>query len=197
MAADYRINLAKGMTSSPEERARFYNGMLIYLVVCFAGLVAVGYFGSVNVRHTIKNHQKQALLVQTVCAVSGVSEDDFKNPDELFRQLEDQALDIAQLKRVLGQRVRLLPVIHNLFTDLPLGVSLQSLSANKQKLAFGLVMPLSSDDAGDPVALLSAAWESNEELMKRVATIRPLKGERRTMGAGSVFFVQFECVLEK
>ncbi|MDF7824476.1 hypothetical protein P4B35_10670 [Pontiellaceae bacterium B12227] len=197
MAVDYRINLAKGMTSAPEQRARFYNGMLIYLLICFAGLAAVGFFGSVNIRQTIKNHQQQAMLQQTVCSVSGVTEDAFLNPDETFRQLEDRAYDIAQLKRALGQRVHLLPVIHNLFTDLPSGVSLQSLSANKEQLAFGLVMPLSSDDAGDPVALLSAAWEKNEELMNRVVSIRPLNGERRNTESGPVFFVQFECILKK
>ena len=197
MAADFRINLSKEMTSSPEERSRFYNGMLIYLLICFVGLATMGYFGSINIQHLLENLQNKALLEQTVCAVSGVHIDDFKNPNELFRQLEDQAVDIAQLKRALKQRVCLLPVIHNLFSDFPKGVSLESLSANKQKLSFELIMPLSSDDTEDPVALLSAAWESNENLMKRVATIRPVKGERRTIGSSSFFFVQFECMLAK
>lgn len=197
MAVDFRINLAKGMTSNPEERARFYNGMLIYLLICFIGLSVVGYIGNINIRHAVQNHRKQALLVQTAASVSGVSADAFQNPAALFQQLEDQAFDVAELKKALGQRVRLLPIIHNLFADLPEGVSLQSLTANKESMAFGLVTPPSSDDADDPVALLSAAWENNEELSKRVESIRPIKGERRTSGTTSVFYVQFECVLKK
>ena len=88
-------------------------------------------------------------------------------------------------------------MIHNLFLDLPENVALLNLAGNKTKLEFGLVMPAPSEKAGDPVKDLREAWEGNEELMRRVISIRPTTGERRTIGEESMFFVQFECVLKK
>jgi hypothetical protein len=197
MAADYRINLAKDLTSTVEERTRFYNGMLIYLVICSAFLVYTAYFASINVQKYLKNRHEHLQLLRTASAVSGIELAAFRNPDKIYTDLETHALQITALKKALSQRVQLVPVIHNLFVDLPEGVSLQSLSANKSKMSFGLVMPPPSEEAGDPVQQLRAAWEKNEELMKRVSTIRPVTGERQTMGSRSVFFVQFECILEK
>lgn len=197
MAADYTINLAKDITSSPEKRIRFYHGMLIYLVFCALALVCVSYLSSINTMKFMKNRQERNQLLQTTAAVAGIPASAFENPDSTYAHLETQAIQIALLQKALGQRVQLLSVIHNLFSDLPEGVSVQSLSANKTKMSFGLVMPPPSEEGGDPVKQLRSGWEKNEVLMKRVSSIRPVTGERRRMGEVSVFYVQFECVLTK
>ena len=54
---DYRINLAKTLTSTPEQRRKFYNGMIIYLSVCAAGLVYVAYL---MLRQGIENPERRA-----------------------------------------------------------------------------------------------------------------------------------------
>ena len=196
MPADFRINLAKDLTSSVEFRTKFYNGMLIYLVCCSSLLVLVSYLASSNLKSYLGNKAEQKQLWLTAEAVSGLDRSAFKNPAGVYEELDTYSRRIASLKKLLGQRVQLLPVVHNLFVDLPEGVALQSLSANRNKLSFGLVMPPPSLDA-DLVRDLRAAWEKNDELMRRVATIRLLTGERRTLGGQSMFFVQFECVLKK
>lgn len=197
METDYRINLAKSLTSSIEDRTRFYNGMIIYLALCFAVLVYVAYASSANIHSYIENKQEHRRLLASASAVSGFDAEAFKNPDKAYAALQEYSNQIDMLKRVIAQRVQLLPVIHNLFAELPKGASLQSFSANKDKIMFGVVVPPSSGAAGDPVRQLTAAWEGNEELMRRVASIRPINGERRTMGAETVFYVQFECILKK
>ncbi|MDF7799995.1 hypothetical protein P4C99_11015 [Pontiellaceae bacterium B1224] len=196
MPVDFKINLAKDLTSSTEERTRFYNGMLIYLLACAVLLVFVAYTASSNLRSYMKNKAEQQQLRTTAFAVAELDPAAFKNPGQTYNALDTYSRKIASLKQLLGQRVQLLPVVHNLFLDLPSGVALQSLSANTSTVSFGLVMPPPSQDA-DPVRDLREAWEKNEELMKRVVSIRPVTGERRTMGEASVFFVQFECVLKK
>lgn len=196
MPADFRINLAKELTSSAEERARFHNGMVIYLLSCAVLLVFVTYTASSNLRSYLKNKAEQHQLRTTAFVVTGLDQDAFRSPVQIYNALDSYSRKIASLKQLLGQRVQLLPVVHNLFQDLPEGVALQSLSANKSAVSFGLVMPPPSEDA-DPGRNLQEAWEKNEELMKRVASIRPVTGERRTLGETAVFFVQFECVLKK
>ena len=197
MPADYTINLAKDLTSTQEERTRFYHSMLVYLVCCSAALVFVAYLASVNTQQFLRNRQERLQLLRTVAATSDIQDAAFRDPKQLYDNLENHAEQISDLRRALEQRVQLLPVIHNLFVDMPKGISLQSLSANKEMLAFGLVMPPSSEEAGDPVKVMRDAWEKNGELMRRVATIRPVTGERRNMGGKSVFYVQFECILKK
>ncbi len=196
MATDCRINLAKELTSSTEERVRFYNRMLIYLVICAAGLVLVAFLSSWNLKNYIENNHEHAQLLNSSSIVSGLNPSAFKNPDNTYDELRNYSNQIIILKQELGSRVQLLPVVHNLFVDLHKNITLQSLSASKDKLAFGLIMPPPSAGA-DPVRDLRTAWEANEELMKRVSTIRPITGERRTIGKKSVFYVQFECILNK
>jgi hypothetical protein len=195
MPADFRINLAKDFTSSAEERSRFYHMMLIYLACCAVLLVLVAYLTSLNLTEYVQNKSEQRRLVASTAA-SGVDKAAFRDPQQTYTELNADSTQIGTLKKMLGQRVQLLPVVHNLFLDLPPDVALQSLSADKSKLSFGLVTPPVSDEAGDPVKKLRAAWESNEELMKRVVSIRPVNGERRMLGSRAVFYVQFECILK-
>lgn len=194
---DYRINLAKTLASTPEQRRKFYHGMLIYLVVCSAAMVYVAYLSSINLKRFLDARWERAQLRATAASVAGLDASAFKNPDKTYGDLQAYSGRIVALKTALGERTHLLPIIHNLFADLPDGVVLQSLSADKGKVSFGLAMPPPSEEAGDPVRKLKTAWEKNEELMKSVASIRPLTGERRTSGEVSVFHVQFECVLKK
>jgi hypothetical protein len=197
MPVDYRINLAKDLTSSVEDRTKFYNRMLMYLVSCAVLLVSVAYLASMNFSIYLANKAEARQLLATAAAVSDLDQAAFKNPDTIYKELEVHSREIASLRQILGRRVQLLPVVHNLFLDLPADVSLQTLSANKTKVSFGLVMPLPTQDSGDLVRELKESWEKNAELMRRVNTIRPLTGERRTIGDKSLFFVQFECVLNK
>ena len=197
MDTDYRINLAKSLTSTIEQRTRFYKGMILYLVLCLVGLGYVAYASADNIQRYIVNKQKEHLLVASASAVSGFGAATFRNPDTVYNELQAYSGQIDVLKQVLSMRVQLLPIIHNLFVELPQGASLQSLSATKDKMAFGVLVPPTSGASGDPVRQLTAAWEKNGELMRRVAAIRPVIGERRMIGAESFFYVQFECILKK
>jgi hypothetical protein len=197
MAADFQINLAKDLTSSVEDRATFYNRMLIYLVACAAFLVFVAYFASTNIMKYIDNQSVMRQLEQTTVSVSDVSKEDYKDPETALAELEIYSRRIGKLKSLLGVRVQILPVIHNLFVDLPEEVMLQNLSANRSRITFGMVMPAPSEEDGDLVTEMTDIWEKNEELMSRVVSLRPVTGERRMLGAKPVFFVQFECTLKK
>ncbi len=190
---DYHINLAKELVSTPKERERFYNGMLIYLSVCSVALVFFAYFSSFNIQNYMKNQRmRQHLLATSSTEMDAFM---FSNPDQVYTELRGYADQVGILKQALEQRVQLLPTISNLFLDLPDQISLQSLSADKNKMSFGLLMPSSSDETGDPVRMLKNSWTGNSALMKSVSNIRPITGERRVVGSNSLFFVQFECVL--
>ncbi len=197
MPADFQINLTKGLTSSPEERTRFYHGFLAYLVTCTVLLVLTAFFTSVNLSAYIRNKAAQHRTAASISVSTGISKSGQRDPDKIYAELDAYARRLALMKKLLKQRVQLLPVVHNLFIELPEGVALQSLAASKTKVSFGLVMPMPSGAADDPVKILRTAWETNEELMHRVKTIRPITGERRTAGADSFFYVQFECELRK
>ena len=194
---DFNINLAKGVASSPAARARFYWGMIGYLCVCALGLGLAAYFLEVNLREYINARKVKNQIVNSVLAVSDLNRRDFDRPDTQYQKLSEPSAKLKELKMLLEQRVQLMPVVHNLFAELPAGVVLQSLSANQEKMLFGLVLPDSSVlDADDPVRSLSGKWEANDELMERVKSIRPVTAERRSTGSSSVFYVQFECVLK-
>lgn len=197
MPADYTINLAKDLTSTPAQRVRFHRGMLAYLVLCAAALVCTAYASAVNIRRYLGHRSASIELLQTARAVSGLEPADFQQPAAMRTQAEEHAIELKQLKGILARRVQLLPVLHGLFNKLPEGVVLQSLSANGEKMVFGLLMPPVSEQAGDTVRKLTGTWEADAALMARLESLRPMTGERRTQGSESVYYVQFECVLRK
>lgn len=193
---DYRINLAKSLTSTVEERVRFYNGMLIYLVLCSAILVGVVYTSTVNLLGFSENKWARAHLLDSASEKMGVDKAVFKNTDRAYAELQSYSVHLSKLRQALEQQQELLPVVRNLFVDMPKDIVLQSLLADNGRIAFGLTMPPVSTERGDPVRQLKVAWENNEELTKRVSAIRPLTGERRTVGDKSVFYLKFECILK-
>ncbi|MEE9369732.1 MAG: hypothetical protein V3V05_12860 [Pontiella sp.] len=195
---DFRINLAKTMVSSEEERRKFYNGMLIYLVLCAGAMVYVAYLSSSHIISAHRDNKKSSQLIKTVSSASDFSKTFYKNPGKAYEQLDVYAADIEVLRTALSERSHFLPVMSQLFSDFPDNVALQGLtaSASTKKISFGLVMPLSDKDKGDPVRKLQTVWNGNEELMERVLSIRPITGERRMVGDQPAFFVQFECTLK-
>jgi hypothetical protein len=195
---DYRINLAKSVASSPGERQKFYNGMLIYLALCAVAMVYVAYLTSINIIDAYQASKQSHVLVKGVSAASDFSETFYKDPGQAYRELEVYASDLEILRLALSQRSHFLPVMSQLFSGFPEDVALQGLtaSADSKKISFGLVVPLSDQEKGDPVRQLQTLWNANEELMQRVQGIRPITGERRMVGGQPAFFVQFECVLK-
>jgi hypothetical protein len=195
---DFRINLAKSVTSTPGERKKFYNGMLIYQVVCAGLMVYVAYLSSFSIIDGLRATRNKRGLVKTVTSVSEFSKSFYKNPEQAYAELALYSEDVTTLRSALAGRSYFQPVIGQLFAEFPEGVALESLTASvaTKKVSFGLVVPLSDDEGGDPVRKLQAAWTANEELMKRITNIRQPSGERRMMAGKPVFFVKFECLLK-
>jgi hypothetical protein len=195
---DYRINLAKSIVSSEEERQKFYNGMLIYLVLCAAAMVYVAYLSAASFLEAHRSNKQSQALFSAVAESSEFSKTFYKNPGDAYQELEVYATDLEILHKALAERSHFLPVMSQLFSDFPEGVALQGLSASAEnrKISFGLVLPLSDQTKADPVRQLQSTWSGNQELMQRVKSIRPITGERRMLGDEPVFFVQFECLLK-
>jgi hypothetical protein len=189
---DFKINLAKAVTSTPEQRRKFYNGMLIYLALCAAGLVYTAYFTSRNIGEAFRTERQRKQVISTVSTVSGFGKKFFANPQKAYSELELYAKDMDLLKQAFGQRAGFLPVINLLFKDFPEDVAVESLEAvaARNTVSFGLVGPSKS------VRAQQAAWKKNDELGKRVRSIKQVKGELRMVQGAPVYFVKFECTLK-
>ena len=189
---DYRINLAKTVVSTPEQRRKFYNGMMIYLVFCAAGLVYVAYLASSNMIEAYSASHQRRQMVKAVSSASGFSKTFYKNPDKAYDELKLYAEDLVLLKTAFAQRTHFLPVLNQLFADFPEDVAMENLeaSAGQNSIAFGLVGP------GKSVKAQQLAWKQNSGLNELVRSIKQVKGEQRTVGGQLVYFVKFECVLK-
>ena len=190
---DFRINLAKTVTSTPEHRRKLYNGMIIYLAICAAGLVYVAYLASFNVVDASRANHQRRLLVSTDRTVSDFGKTFYRNPDKALGELKLYASDLALLKEVFSQRTHFVPVLNELFANFPKDVAVESLdaSAEKKSITFGLV------GSSKSVKELQAAWKQSAELGEFVHSIKQVKGELRMLGGQPVYFVKFECILKK
>lgn len=189
---DYQINLAKSVTSTPEQRRKFYNGMILYLALCAAGMVYVGYLASANMMEAYNANRQRRNMVRAVSSVSTFSKEFYKNPDKAYSELQAYTADLTVLKSAFAERTHFLPVLNQLFSDFPEDVAIESLeaSAAKNSITFGLVGP------GKSVKAQQAAWRKNTKLSGLVRSIKQVKGEQRMVGGQPVYFVKFECILK-
>ncbi|MCF7818269.1 MAG: hypothetical protein K9M54_10345 [Kiritimatiellales bacterium] len=190
---DYRINLARTATSTPEQRRKFYNGMILYLAACAAGLVYVAYSASLNVLEAYRENRQRRFLEKSVTDVSEFSKTFYRNPDKAYQELQQYSADMALLKAALAERTHFLPVMKQLFTNFPKDVAIENLDASsaQHSIVFGLVGPSKS------VKDLQTTWKQNAELNGLVESIRQVTGEVRVVAGEPVYFVKFECVLKK
>ena len=195
--ADFNINLAKTMVSSPEERQRFYNRMLIYLVICAAALVYVAYLASLNLVKVVQSNRERQARIMTTSSVTGYGKAFYKNPDQTYQELDDYAKDLETLRELLSLRVHFLPVLNQLFVDFPDDIALQSLTANSttKTIGFALVAPYRDQRDENPVSTLKTQWKSSDEILNRTTGVRQVTSERRVVGDMAAVFVKFECVL--
>jgi hypothetical protein len=195
--ADFNINLAKTMVSTPEERQRFYNRMLIYLVICAAALVYVSYLASLNVVEAVRSNREHQMLMGIDAAVSESGRDFYKNPDQTYEELDVRAKDLEILRGLLAKRAQFLPVLSQLFLDFPADIALQDLTAtaSSKTIQFGLVAPYLDEDGESPISKLQAQWKGNKEILARTTGIRQVTSERRMVGDMAAVFVTFECTL--
>ena len=196
--ADFNINLAKIMVSTPEERQRFYNRMMIYLVICAAAMVYVAYLASLNLVETVKLNRERQALIMTASSITGYGQTFYSNPDQTYQELDLYAKDLEILRDLLLQRANFLPVLNQIFLDFPDNIALQSLraTASGKSIQFGLVAPYRDQKGESPVSTLQARWKGNKELVNRTAVLRQLTSERRLVGDMAAVFVKFECVLK-
>lgn len=195
---DFNINLAKTMVSSPEQRQKFYNRMLIYLIICAAAMVYVAYLGSRNLLQAIHANRERQVLIGVDTAVSDSGKAFYRNPDRTYQELDAYAKDLETLRDLLLKRAHFLPVLNQLFVDFPDNIALQHLTAtaSSKTIEFGLVAPLFDEKGGNPVSALQAQWKGNDELLSRTTGVRQVTSERRLVGDTAAVFVKFECVLK-
>ena len=190
---DYQINLAKTVVSTPEQRRKFYNGMILYLSVCAAGMVYVAYLASANVMEAYSASRQRGRMLKADAASSDFGKTFYKNPDKAYEELQLYASDLALLKTAFAQRTHFLPVLNQLFANFPEDVAVENLEASSanNSISFVLVGP------GKSVKAQQEAWGQNAELNGLVRrSIKQVKSESKMVGGQPVYFVRFECVLK-
>jgi hypothetical protein len=196
--ADFNINLAKTMVSSPEQRQKFYNRMMVYLVICAAAMVYVAYLASLNLVNVVTVNRERQSLIMTTSSVTEYGQTFYRNPDKTYQELDIYAKDLETLRDLLLQRAHFLPVLNQLFMDFPDNIALQKLTATAsgRSIQFELVAPYRDQQGESPVSKLQARWKSNKELLNRTTGVRLVTSERRLMGEMAAVIVKFECKLK-
>jgi hypothetical protein len=189
---DYRINLAKSLTSTPEQRRKFYNGIILYLSICAAGLVYTAYLASYNILEAYNAERQRRILVRSGSASSDFAKEFYRNPEKAFNELNVYAEDLSLLKTAFSQRTHFLPVLNQLFADFQEDVAVEDLeaSAANNSITFGLVGP------GKSVREQQLVWKQNKELNQAVSSIKQIQGQQCMVGDKPVYFVKFECALK-
>ena len=189
---DYHINLSKSVTSTPEQRRKFYNGMMLYLAICSAGMVYVAYLASFNVKEAYNSSRQRKQMIQSISSVSGFGKRFYKDPSVAYGELQLYASDLTLLKTAFLERSCFLPVFNQLFPHFTADVVVESLEVYPENKSF--VFELAG--AGQSVKTQQAAWKKNVELNNLVRSIKQIKGEQRMIGGQSVNLVKFECILK-
>ena len=193
---DFNINLVKSMVSTPEQRAGFYNKMLVYLVSCAALMVGTAYLSSTHILSAAKAIKARNRLVLTMSATSDFSKSFFKDPEEAYQEFRYYAEDLEILHSVFKERSRFLPVMSQLFADFPDKVALQELNAKERYIEFEVVAPVIDDDGNDVLRMLQTKWRENEILGTMTKAVTAMTSERQMVGDTLVASVTYKCILK-
>lgn len=195
---DFNINLAKSMTSTPAERARFYNRMLIYLVTCAAMLVGVAFLASRNIVQTVSAHKERVRLVDDMASASEYGKEFFKNPAQAYVEFNNYATDLETLRTALEQRSQFLPVLSQLFGDFPSNILLQSLEAkaSDKSIEFKLVAPLIDENGNNVLGDLQKKWQDNEQLRARANAVTQITKEQEMVDQILMAYAKYKCILK-
>lgn len=195
---DFNINLAKSMTSSQEERQRFYHRMLLYLVVCAGLMVGVAYLSSRYFISALKDNQMRKQEVTSMASISEYGKTFFEDPEQALQELSNYASDLDMLQEALEHRSEFLPVLSQLFKDFPDGIELQSLSArtDEKLITFALVAPVIDEAGNDVLRQLQQEWQQNTELQALAQPVTQLTSEREWVGEGLVTHATYNCTLK-
>ncbi len=195
---DFNINLAKSMVSSPEERMRFYNRMLIYLVICAALMVGTAYLSSKHILGATRANKERNSLIASMSAVSDFGKSFFKDPELAYEEFGYYADDLDTLRSVFETRSHFLPVMSQLFGSFPENISLQNLVASSadDSIEFELVAPVIDESGNDVLRMLQTTWRDNGELWALAKTLTPVTSEREMVGDILVASVKYKCVLK-
>lgn len=195
---DFNVNLVKSMTSTQEERRRFYNRMLIYLVTCAALMVGVAYLGSKNIVTAVKAGNERAALIGAVTSVSDYGKEFYANPEKALEEFGNYASDLEVLRSVLEQRSQFLPVLSQLFSDFPENVALQSLNAKAadNSIEFVLVAPVIDEDGKDVLRALQAKWRDDDDLNSLAHAVTQMTSEREMAGDTLMAYVKYKCIVK-
>lgn len=195
---DFNINLVKSMVSTPEERASFYNRMLIYLVTCAALMVGTAYLSSKHILSAARANKERNMLVATMSSMSDFGKSFFKDPEHAYVEFGNYAEDLETLRSVLEQRSQFLPVMSQLFADFPENVVLHSLTATAadNSIEFMLVAPVIDEDGNDILRMLQTRWRDNAKLWTVAKTVTAMSSEREMVGDTLMATVTYKCILK-
>ncbi len=195
---DFNINLVKSMTSTPEQRAKFYNRMLIYLVTCAALLVGASYVASRNVVDAVYANRERNALMDTMTAVYEYGVTLSHNPEQAYQEISDYADDLKMLRKALLERSKFLPVMSLLFSDFPANVGLQSLVASSENktIEFELVAPVIDENGEDVLRKLQDNWRNNDELHMLAHPVTQQTSERQMVGDSMMVSVKYKCLVK-
>ena len=195
---DFNINLAKSMTSTPEERVRFYNRMLIYLVTCAGLMVGTAYLSSKHILDATKDNKERNRLISSMTSMSDFGQSFFRSPEKAYQEFANYDADLDTLRSVFEQRSRFLPVMGQLFSNFPDNISLQSLSASAtdNSIEFELIAPVIDEDGNDVLRMLQTQWKDNSALWVAAKTVTQVNSEREMMGDIMVVSATYRCILK-
>ncbi len=195
---DFNVNLVKSMTSSPEQRARFYNRMLIYLSVCAIALVGTAFLSSRSIVIALQANKERKALMESVSTISAYGKGFYASPKESYEEFSNYASDLETLRSALEQRSRFLPVMSLLFSGFPKNVALQSLEASAAdgSIEFVLSAPVLDEQGNDVFGTLQKTWRGNQELRSRARGVTQLTSEREMVGNTMMANVKYRCIVK-
>jgi hypothetical protein len=197
---DYRINLAKDMTGTAEQRRTFYCRMLLYQAICAVALVYVIYISGDKLVDAYYDNELRRMIGQTMESSSDEGREFYRNPKEVYNSLNRYSREIDGLRAALGKQISLLPVMNAVLAGTPSDVALQNLAASSSKhiMTFALAVPIHGSGNGETVRNMQAAWQKDEYLKAHLdGSIREVKRARGSWGGIPVFHVHFECSLKQ
>jgi hypothetical protein len=194
----FRINLIKSRTLSRETRRRIFLGLVAYVLVCGAILVALSYRSTQELTASRRMRGEIARLERRFQEEHPGEKDIVRYGRQLEKELETLGGKIELIKGVCERRTELAGIILALSAPLPADVNISGLDLNteKNKLEFDVNFPINEPNATIDATPLINAWNRNPDLTSQVGKISSVRSQKKRIDAQSVENWHFTCAIQ-
>lgn len=189
----FSTNLIKTRTVKPAARKKIFVGMIVYLLLCGAGLIGVAYLATDRMVHARSMRSAIASMEQKFQAEHPGESDSARYHRMLSRQVNDLAQNMETIVSFCDKRLDAAKILLALTRYLPADMEVVNLDirGDIRTVELDVAVPTTGRSASIDTTQLTAQWNGDADLAKQLGRMTSVRSQRQMLDGAPVYVLTF------